>query len=194
MNFEKKFLENKKNALFKLKKAKEENKVDSGIISILNIINNCNNYYSSSSCFGRIVLLEIPVIGDKKNARFLGKWHKQIDQDDILSSSKDAKLGQIWILAQSPIIHIACKTIKVADKMLKMAVACGFKHSGLKSIDKNIVVEVTSTERLDAPVGMDGKLLCNDEYLGLLVSIANEVMDRSSLKLEKFEIMLDEKL
>jgi tRNA wybutosine-synthesizing protein 3 len=191
---EKDFNENKKNALFKFEKEKKEKKVDIGIVSILDIINNCDDYYTSSSCFGRIVLLEIPVIGDKKNARFLGKWHQQINQDDILTSSKYAKQGQIWILAQSPIIHVSCRSNMVADKLLKMAVACGFKHSGLKSFDKNIVIEITSTERLDAPVGIDGQLFCNDEYLGLLVGIANEVIDKSSLKLVKLKEMLDEKL
>jgi len=78
MSLESDFLENKKNALQKLDKAKIENKVDIGILPILDIINSLNEYYTTSSCFGRIVLLELPVIGDKKNAKFIGKWHRTI--------------------------------------------------------------------------------------------------------------------
>ena len=44
-----------------------------------------------------------------------------------------------------------------------------------------------STERLDAPVGKDGELFCNDEYLDLLVNISNEIIKKSSLKLQKLE-------
>ena len=71
--------------------------------------------------------------------------------------------------------------------MLKTAIACGFKHSGLKSLEKNIVVEICSTERLDAPVGKDGVLFCNKDHLDLLVNISNEIIKKSTLKLQKLE-------
>jgi tRNA wybutosine-synthesizing protein 3 len=194
MTKEKDFFENKNKVIEKLEKDKYENKVDEGIISTLDIINKSKNYYTSSSCFGRIVLLEIPVIGDKKNAKFLGKWHRNIISDEILFAAQKAKKGQLWLLAQSPIIHITSKNKNAADKILKIAIACGFKNSGLKSIDRNIVIEVCSTERLDAPVGKDGKLYCNMEYLNLLVEIANDVIEKSSFKLHKLEDQMMKKL
>ena len=124
-----------------------------------------DRYYTSSSCYGRIVLLEIPGIGDKKNAVFLGKWHRKISSDEILQSITKANKGLLWILAQSPIIHIGAKTVKAADKMLKTSISCGFKNSGIKSFEKNTIVEIVSTERLDSPVGSDGILFCNNDYL-----------------------------
>ena len=192
MTAEKEFVDGKKRAIQELEKAKSEDKVDQGILPILDRINSSDLYYTSSSCFGRIVLLELPVIGDKKNAKWLGKWHRKVKSDDVLSAVKNASVGQLWILAQSPIIHVAAKTNDAADRMLKTAIACGFKNSGLKSIDKNIMVEVCSTERLDAPVGKDGNLFCNEDYLGLLIDIANSVFERSSAKLSKFEDRLKE--
>lgn len=177
----------KKNALEKLKKAKTNNLVDKGIIPILDLINGLDDYYTTSSCYGRTVLLEIPDIGDKKNAIFLGKWHCKISSDDILKSMKKAKKGLLWILAQSPIIHIGAKTIKAADRMVKTSISCGFKNSSLKSYDKNIILEVASTERLDAPSGRDGVLFCDKDYLDLLVEIANNVFEKSSFKINKFE-------
>ena len=188
------FIENKKQTLQKLNDAKSQGSVDKDITPILDIINSKDEYYTSSSCYGRIVVLEIPKIGDKKNAVFLGKWHRKISTDEILEPIKKAKKGQIWFLAQSPIIHIYAKTQSAADKILKTAIGCGFKHSGLKSIEKNIVVEITSTERLDSPVGIDGKLLCNSNHLNLLVKIANEIIDKSYVKLDKFENFLRKNL
>ena len=184
MNSEQVFLDGKKTALFKLKKAKKNNEVDIGILPILYIINNSDYYYTSSSCYGRIILLEIPNIGNKKEAIFLGKWHRTINVDEILSAANNSKKGQIWLLAQSSIIHITSKTIDAADRILKISIACGFKNSGIKSIKKRIVVEICSTERLDMPIGNDGILFCEKNHIDLLVNISNEIFKKSNLKLE----------
>jgi tRNA wybutosine-synthesizing protein 3 len=194
MNIEREFLVGKKSALSKLEKAKKENKVDIGIMPILDIINNSDDYFTSSSCYGRIVLLEIPNIGNKKEAIFLGKWHSTINIDELFLASNNSKKGQIWLLSQSPIIHITSKTTNAADRILKLAIACGFKNSGLKSIKKRIVVEICSTERLDVPIGKDGNLYCNKEHLDLLTNISNEIFNKSTNKLKKFEMALKKDL
>jgi tRNA wybutosine-synthesizing protein 3 len=190
MNTKKEFLEAKRNALISLEKACNEKKVDEGILPVIKIINEFEDYYTSSSCAGRIVLLEIPDIGDKKNAKFLGKWHRKIKSNEINMAAKKAKKGQLWLLAQSPIIHVASINNAAADRMVKTAISCGFKNSGVKSIGKKIVVEVCSTERLDAPIGRDKSLFCNEEYLQLLVKIANDVIEKSNNKLQPFRIKL----
>jgi len=187
MSVESDFLKHKYNALIKLEKAKKDKLVDKDILPILDLINNLDDYYTSSSCYGRIVLLEIPGIGDKKNAFFLGKWHRKIKSDEILNAANKSSKGLLWMLAQSPILHVGAKTNTTANKILKTAIGCGFKNSGLKSIDKNIVVEIVSTERLDAPIGNNGKLFCEKDYLELLVNISNDIMTKSKTKLDKLE-------
>jgi len=188
------FSNGKKAALTKLKKARNENLVDEKILQILDIINNSEKYYTSSSCAGRIVLLELPCIGDKKNAKFLGKWHWNIEPSEVISASEKAKTGQLWLLAQSPIIHIAAKTNLDAEIILKTAISSGFKNSGLKSLGKKIVVEICSTERLDVPIGENGRLFCDGRYLCLLVEIANDVIKNSGFKLNRLTNELKKKI
>ncbi len=187
MDSKKEFNDGKKNALKSLEKADHIKKVDGGILPILHLINASSNYYTSSSCAGRVVLLEIPNIGNKKEAVFLGKWHRTIYPDEIKNAVEKAHRGLLWLLAQSPIIHIVSDTSKNADAMVKTAISCGFKNSGIKSLGKRIVVEICSTERLDAPIGQDKNLFCNTEYLRLLVDISNEVIEKSKEKLHRFE-------
>ena len=187
MSAESDFLENKKNALQKLDKARNEGKADLDILPVLDIINSSDDYFTSSSCYGRIVLLELPVIGDKKNAKFIGKWHRTINSDEVISSLEKTYKGQLWLLAQSSIIHIGAKTNESADKLLKIAYSCGFKHSGFKSLENRYIIEICSTERLDAPVGNDGKLFCNKDYLELLINISNDIMTKSASKLDKLD-------
>ncbi len=187
MNSKKEFEDGKKNALQSLEKACHIKKVDDKILPILHLINTSCNYYTSSSCAGRIVVLEIPNIGNKKEAVFLGKWHRTIESKEIKVSVEKANRGLLWLLAQSPIIHIVSDTSGNADVIVKAAISCGFKNSGIRSLGKRVVVEISSTERLDAPIGRDGDLFCNEEYLRLLADICNEVIGKSKEKLHQFE-------
>ncbi len=185
---ERDFIQNKKNTLKKLEMAKKENLVDKDMIPLLDIINSYEEYYTSSSCFGRIVLLEIPKIGDKINAKFLGKWHRKIKKKELLDSIEKSYAGQLWFLVQPPIIHIFSKDIDSGDKLVKKAISCGFKNSGFRSVKRNIVIEVTSTERIDVPLGKDGKFFFNKDYLDILVSLANKEFERFSKKFERLKM------
>ncbi len=187
MREKKEFIFAKERALGKLENAQSKDEVDQNIVPLLDLINKSKEYYTSSSCAGRILLLQIPTIGDKKQAEFLGRWHRTIKTEEILKSIKKSDKGTMWLLAQSPIIHIGAKTNTAADKIVKIANSSGFKNSNIKSVGKKPLVEIGSTERLDAPIGEDGILFCKDEHLELLVRISNEVMEKSMLKLVRFE-------
>jgi tRNA wybutosine-synthesizing protein 3 len=186
----KEYLDAKERALRALEAARSGQKIDEGILSILDLINNIEGFYTSSSCAGRIIILEIPHIGDKRRAKFLGIWHRPIHPEEIQTAASSATTGLLWLLAQAPILHIGVQTPELAESMIKTAISSGFKNSGVKSTGKKIVIEVASTERLDAPIGRDGILFCEEKYLFLLVEIANEVIERSRKKLEKFEKIL----
>jgi len=179
----KEFLDAKENALKSLDDACGHGKVDEGVLPILDLINKIEGFYTSSSCAGRIILLQIPQIGDKRGARFLGVWHHTIEVDELRAASRKATTGLLWLLAQAPILHIGAETLQLADSMLKTAISCGFKNSAVKSLGKKIIIEICSTERLDAPIGRDACLFCDEKHLSLLVEISNEVIGRSQEKL-----------
>jgi tRNA wybutosine-synthesizing protein 3 len=180
------FLDAKESALKSLEAACAEQKVDKEILHILDLINGIEGFYTSSSCAGRVVLLEIPQIGDKRGATFLGIWHRTVELKEFKAAATKATKGLLWLLAQAPILHIGAQTIELADKMVKTAISCGFKNSAVKSLGKKIRLEICSTERLDAPIGRDGCLFCIDEHLSLLIEISNEVIERSGKKLDLF--------
>jgi tRNA wybutosine-synthesizing protein 3 len=182
----KEFFDAKERALKSLEEACAEQKVDGGVLQILELINGIEGFYTSSSCAGRIVLLEIPQIGDKRGATFLGVWHRTIEPEELMDASTKATNGLLWLLAQAPILHIGAQTLELADTMVKTATSCGFKNSAVKSTGKKVMMEICSTERLDAPIGRDGCLFCEEEYLCLLVEISNEVIERSGKKLGRF--------
>ena len=180
------FLEAKESALNALEKAYLEQKVDEGVLQILELINRIEGFYTSSSCAGRIVLLQIPQIGDKRGAKFLGVWHRTIEIKELKAATTNATKGVLWLLAQAPILHIGVQKLELANMMVKTAISCGFKNSAIKSVGKKIRIEICSTERLDAPIGRDGFLFCEENHLSLLVEISNEVIERSRKKMSRF--------
>jgi tRNA wybutosine-synthesizing protein 3 len=179
----KEYLDAKEKALKSLEHAYLMQKVDEGVTQILELINRIEGFYTSSSCAGRIVLMEIPQIGDKQGATFLGIWHRTINTKELKDAATKATTGLLWLLAQAPIFHLGAQTLKFADSMVKTAISCGFKNSAVKSAGKRVIIEICSTERLDAPIGRDGSLFCEEEYLSLLVEISNEVIERSQEKI-----------
>jgi tRNA wybutosine-synthesizing protein 3 len=187
MDINKHFLISKENALKKLNKAYYENQLDEDIEGIVKLINLNKNYYTSSSCAGRIVIIELPKIGDKKEANFLGKWHREIKYIEAKKALESGKSGMIWLLAQSPILHIITKSNIFADNLIKIAISSGFKNSGIKSITNNIVIEICSTERLDSPIGENGLLFSSQKHFKLLINVSNHIIKRSRKKLKIFE-------
>ena len=176
------FLDDKKRTLTNLELAIRENLVDEEIIPTLNKINNLDNYYTTSSCIGRVGIMEIPKDKNPKlYSRWLGKWHHYATYDEMFDALKERKNGYIVFVMNSPILHIACKDIESAKKMLELAIHSGLKASSIKSVsDRRVIVEILTTYKVDAPIGEDGKLFVDDNYLKFL-------LDYSNLKLKKPE-------
>ena len=174
------FLEDKKRTLTNLELAIREGLVDEEIIPILNKINNLSNYYTTSSCIGRVGIMEIPKDKNPKlYSRWLGKWHHYATYDEMFNALKERKNGYIVFVMNSPILHIACKDIESAKKMLELAIHSGLKASSIISVsDRRVIVEILTTYKVDAPIGEDGELFVDDNYLKFL-------LDYSNLKLKK---------
>jgi tRNA wybutosine-synthesizing protein 3 len=188
------FEEEKKRALERL----QQRGADEEVVTLLDRINRFNEFFTTSSCSGRIVLIWLPEVGAKRDARFVGKWHRPVGTADVVVAMGDvrsSKSGDVWLLAQSPILHVACRSLEKATMLLRIAIESGFKYSGIKAIRKDtgkVMVEVMSTERMDVPLASNGKLFYDEVYLDFVVSKANFMLSRGKEKLQRFECRLHE--
>ena len=187
MGKEKIFLERERISMDKLHRAIDSNKVDEKIMNIINAINRREEYFTTSSCAGRIILIQVNEAGDKKNADFIGKWHEKVELEEILNSLKCSDGKEVWFMVNPPIIHVGCRTLNDAKKLLTIANRSGFKHSSVKSIGDVIFIEILSTERMDVPVCVNGERVVSKKYIAMLVKIANKMMDRIDEKLKRLE-------
>lgn len=120
--------------------------VDKKIKDIINIINKNKNYYTTSSCSGRILLL-IP--GKKKEAKRIFVSHekikinknninniKKIINKNINNYKKQNKKIDVHLKQESFILHVRCRDIESAKNLLKITNKIGIRRSGIVSINK----------------------------------------------------------
>ena len=184
----------KKQTLQKLVQHIEQDKVDEKVQVILKLINSHDNYVTTSSCAGRIVLMQLPDVGDKKHAGFLGRWHDPVSFYEIEEAVSRYKRGQLWFIAQSPIFHVAARTTIDADRLLKIGISSSFKHSGYKTETPKVIVELCSTERMDVPLVKEDHRFLSNDFLEFLTGIGNELLIRSQKKLNRLEQNLRKKI
>jgi tRNA wybutosine-synthesizing protein 3 len=186
--YTKNFDEQKAKAMEGLRKALAEDKVDEDIILLLERINSLENYFTTSSCSGRVSIMEMPDFGDKVNSVWLGKWHREVSVEEVLDAIERHEKGQLWFLVRSPILHVGARTMEDAVSLLNLAIGLGFKYSNIKSVShKKLVVEIRSTERMDVPLGENGELWVNEEYIARIVEMGNAQVRRFKGKLKRLE-------
>lgn len=195
------FLQRKKDILSKIDKS-SIGSWDEKIIQLCNKINESENYYTTSSCAGRIVLMKDE---DKKGSGlFLKVWHDKINFEDLKNElgtlraypeksstmifTKGKKIedaGDVKFKTEPPIIHIVCKDLDSASDLLEFAKHVGFKRSGINTISRNILLELNSTEKLEFPIVKNGKILVDDGFLKVVVEKSNFLLKKGWLKIEK---------
>lgn len=178
----------KREALKTLFTAIKEYKVDSDIIDLLLLINSIKGVYTTSSCSGRVGIIEEPKIGAKPLSRWLIKKHFPITFEEAKNSLKAAQKGVIFLKAQPPIFHIVGENVEIGKKLHEIGLSSGFKYTTFKALSKErVLVEINGTEYLTVPLGRDGRILISDEYLEFSINLANEMLKRSKSRLPRLE-------
>jgi len=182
MSFEKE----KKDVLGKKDKSKKQD-IDKDIRPLFDLINSLPNYYTTSSCAGRILVLSIPKDYRKDKVGWLFASHDAVEFKNIKEALGGNKIKgkDIWFREESIILHVCCRTLDDANKMIDIARDIGFKRSGIISL-KKIMLEIMSTEHIHVPVVLNGRLLIDDKYLKILVWEANKKLKRTKDKIKRF--------
>jgi tRNA wybutosine-synthesizing protein 3 len=177
------FEEEKRRAKNNLHAAEKEGDLDAELMPLLSAINELPDYYTTSSCSGRVVLMQS--LGGKGVDRFLAKWHRRASPGEVLAAIRPCE-GTVWFRYESPILHVMARTPEKAAEFLHACREAGFKRSGIQSLKagRNLV-EALSTERIDAPVMSDGAMAATEEYVRYLVGQAGLKYEAGRRKLER---------
>lgn len=158
---------------------------DKKIAKLCNKINKKKNYYTTSSCAGRIVLLKYS--NEKQEDAFLFRTHVKVSFRELKEVLRKLDYSKIVEFQQtSCILHVACKTHSDAQELVNKAKESGWKRSGIMGGKRNMV-ELHSTESMSFPIMDKGKILVDDEFLKLIVEMANNKLERTWDKIGRLE-------
>ena len=198
-----------KSDFLKKKDTSKKGCVDKDIKEIINIINSRKDHYTTSSCAGGVVLLEMK--SKRKNeSNWLFVKHNKIKFNEIKNSlsqyNKNNKKilelplkagnkeetsfescakNQVWLKQEPLILHVRCRDLKSAKKLLDASRKI-FKRAGIISLsNEKIVVEIIGSEKIDAIIA-DGDFAADEKYLKNLIKYANRNFGENKRKGEMF--------
>jgi len=170
-------------ALERWEKAKEEGEADDKIKDLVEFFNSRKDYYTTSSCSGRIVVCHTKD-DDKQFFKFLGKWHRQVSTDEVINSITPVDEGVLWFKMEPFIIHICAKNTGKASNVVREAKKLGLKSSGIFQIRKRVMFQLIGEEWLSTPIGDDGGFLMDESMLDIIVEEANQKISKNFDRME----------
>ncbi len=184
------FNKRKKDVLSKMDKS-HKNRWDEKIAELCKKINYLDDYYTTSSCSGRAVLI---INQDKKDSNlFISVYHEKISlkmlKGDINSALKTGK--NIKFKLEPCILHVNCRTLNDAEEICSKAKSVGWKKTGIIGMKNGFSVELNGTDRLEFPVIENKKILVDDEFLKIVVDESNKKTEKSWMKIEKLEKLIN---
>ena len=164
--------------------------IDRSILGLCGKINDNNDYYTLSSCGGRIVLIR--ETEDKQAGLFVFRSHEKISFEELKKELENAvdideEKGLIYLKQEPCVLAVSCRNLACEQELLDKARAVGWKKSGITTTSGKFVVELFSTERIDVPIMNDRKVLVDDDYLKFIVDEANSKLDRTWEKIKRLE-------
>ncbi|KAM8839726.1 tRNA wybutosine-synthesizing protein 3 homolog [Synchiropus picturatus] len=185
---EKNFSQWKKQCLNKLDLSLKGS-VDQDIAHIVSLLNGCDEFFTTSSCSGRITIIDsIPDSSgiQKQNCAWLFVSHAKCTLDDLMASL-DKSTGDAVLKFEPFVLHVQCRSLEDAQLMHSVAVESGFRNSGL-TIGKTgkIITAVRCTHGLEVPLTLKGDLLVSHQYIDFLCHLANAKMEENFRRIDRF--------
>ena len=153
---------------------------DDKIVGLCEALNDKKDYFTTSSCSGRIVLI---IENEKKKpGLFLFRSHEKVDFDELKKEVEKAtervEKGVVYFKQEPCLLVVSCRDRDKQWDLFSKARNNGWKKSGILSLDKKFLVELMSTEVIAFPLIEDGKVLVDDEFLKLVIKKSNENLEK----------------
>jgi tRNA wybutosine-synthesizing protein 3 len=161
--------------------------LDPGILGILVDMNSLQGLATTSSCSGRITLVEGDRHWDRSSSRIVYKAHVRVEPGDLYRVIS-RPFPSLWLKVSGPIIHVRTESLECALHLLEKARRHGFKHSGIVSIkpgeEGGVVVELMSSIDVAIPVRIRNRELLRGEEAAGMADLFNSFLEEGRRRLE----------
>ncbi|MFH1182572.1 MAG: tRNA wybutosine-synthesizing 3 family protein [Candidatus Woesearchaeota archaeon] len=183
--------EKEKNDFLRKTDKSRKGSVDMQVSKLVKLINSNESYYTTSSCAGRILLMEISKTGKKDDAKFIFAAHRKVAAKEILDALKAKTKNIVRLQQQNVILHIACKDLGSAAKILSAARDSGFMQSGIISLKNKVMAEIKNPEGISMIAKKGSKVLLDEEYLKIACVEMNEKLEGNYKRINKLHLALE---
>ncbi|MDO8625384.1 MAG: tRNA wybutosine-synthesizing 3 family protein [Candidatus Diapherotrites archaeon] len=170
-------------------------KADKAAIPLCTFLNDQTKYFTTSSCAGRILLLNVDSMETKQETAFLYKSHETANALTAWNSLGAPTRNEVWFKQEPFILHIGTDSLENANRILSCSREAGIKRGGIMVAKPGkFLLELLGTQGISAPVKHKKELLVDEKYFGFLVKRANLKLEKNAQQLQRFERIVREKL
>jgi tRNA wybutosine-synthesizing protein 3 len=166
--------------------------IDKPILNLCNLINSKKDYFTTSSCSGRIVLIKDMI--KKGPGLFLFRTHEKTSFEELKKELEKAikeTRGTILFKQEPCLVTISTRNLETQRNLFEIARNNGWKKSGIVTTDKKFIFELISTENISLPIAKNSKILLTDEFLKILVEKSNFNLEKSWEKIKRLEKLIE---
>lgn len=181
--------DNSKKVFLAKKDKSNKGSFDYRIIELCNDLNNKRDYFTTSSCSGRIVLIRESK--KKMPGLILFRNHDIVDFNDLkrelsnIYNEKKLKKEKIYFKQEPCLLVASCRDKNSQWKLFSSARNHGWKKSGILSLDKKFLVELISTENISFPIYDKGRILVDDFFLKIALKTSNVNLKKGWSKINR---------
>jgi tRNA wybutosine-synthesizing protein 3 len=167
--------------------AKKMGRMDEDFIPLCDFIEKTKNYFTTSSCAGRIALISLGEEETKQESAFYRKWHRQVKPKEVLDAVNEFRGKILWFKQEPLIFHLGTNNLENARKILSLCEKAGIKRAGIKvAKEGKFIVEMLGTQNITTPI-KEGKITVDEKYLKYLIKKANEKFATNQALIKKLE-------
>lgn len=169
--------------------------IDEPIRCLVELLNSSRSYYTTSTCSGRILLIEKPHDNPaiKKGGNFVLNSHQEVQFDafhdlirEFAARSNDDTC--LWLKFEPFIMHVQCIDLEKARSLVGLAIQSGRRNSGITigRKESKFLVAVRSTSSMEVPLHCGSKFTLDVNYLRFLNEECNRRLRENLVKLDDF--------
>lgn len=191
----------KRNAVEKLDKS-PKGSIDAPILELVGAVNGHADFVTTSTCSGRVSLYEAR---DQGGGRWRVVAHRTVSLAEIADAvtpgwaacatpyggTAGAGVPEwanslVSLKVEPPIMHVQCRDVAAAKRLLQVALRAGYRESGLVlSESSKVMLAIRTTANcLEIPLAADGAQLVPDAYLAWVVDHANAKFSANAERLD----------
>ncbi|QQR92608.1 MAG: hypothetical protein IPJ89_05685 [Candidatus Iainarchaeum archaeon] len=179
-----------------LETAISEKKIDPLMIPISKFIAQTKEYFTTSTCSGRITLMDLDEKEMKREGAFFRKWHRTVTFKEVWEGICDeSNAGNLWFKQDGLVMLLGTHSMENAKHVLDVVHNLGMKRIGINHFEPGKVhIEIFGTHHMSVPVKSGKKVLVEKEYVKELVKLANKKWKMNDATLKKLCATLKKEL